>query len=131
MSAIPKSNTIEKIRSLMTTHTAVTEAKPAAPTSVAPPAPMKPLVFGPKPELLRPPLKADRYSVRLNPQEVQKIESIALEIHQRIGKRISMAEIFRIGLLRLGPNTPITADEVVAVRAMDRRRTGTPGIAIQ
>lgn len=66
-----------------------------------------------------------RYSVVVSPAEADKLNSLALELHHRLGKRVSMVELFRVALARINPNAPITGDELDAIRALDRRRVHT------
>jgi hypothetical protein len=117
------SNTQSQLRNLMAQHTATTYAKPvvASPTPVA-------VVTKALPQAVGLPTKAAlvgvRYTVRLSPSEITRLDAISLETHQRLGKRLTVSEVFRIGLARVGSNAPITAEELQGIRSLDRRRTG-------
>lgn len=56
-------------------------------------------------------------------KESDSIDAMTLEVHQRLHKRITVSDVIRIGLSRMGKNVPINDDEIEALRALDRRRS--------
>lgn len=127
-------DTRSQLRNLMSQHTAATFSRPnsaspasSTPANSLPAAPARdplpaasPARATSQPQSSR--VTGERYTVRLTPQEIQKLDSLTLEVHQRLGKRITLSDVLRIGLLRVSPTAPITADELTQLRATDRRR---------
>ena len=66
--------------------------------------------------------QGDRRTIRLSAQELDKVNRLTLETHQRIGERITTSDVLRIGLARVGQSAPITSDEIGTLRSTDRRR---------
>ncbi|HUO08139.1 MAG TPA: hypothetical protein VM008_07565 [Phycisphaerae bacterium] len=118
----------------MSQHTNRTFSKPAepAPQPIAAPVQDAAPRITPRP-MEEPPVRkarafGPRYTVVLSQSEGDKLNALALELHQRLGKRVTMIELFRIALARVNANAPITAEELAAIRALDRRRRA-PGRA--
>jgi hypothetical protein len=123
MSTTNKPNdTRAQLRSLMSQHTAATYAKPAPVSSVQLPTASRPIPIPAVPRVPQSVASRIRYTVPLSPKDVERLNTISLEAHQRLGKRLSISEIFRIGLARISSHAPITADELHAMRFLDERR---------
>lgn len=127
-------STASQLRSLMSQHTTRTFSRPAepAPQPMEVPPPAAAPRMTPR-SVEEPPVRkarafGPRYTVVLSPSEGDKLNALALELHQRLGKRVTMIELFRIALARVNANAPITAEELAAIRALDRRRRA-PGRA--
>jgi hypothetical protein len=65
---------------------------------------------------------AVRLSIRLLKADAERIDAIAFEVHQRLGKRITVTEVLKVGLARISGDAPITRDEMAKLKATDRRR---------
>lgn len=70
----------------------------------------------------RPSSITTRYSMRLMPAEVEKVNAVILEAMPRLGERVNFTDVLRIGLSRITPTSPIAAAELAALRPMDGRR---------
>lgn len=118
------SDTRDQLRRLMSRHTATTVAKPApviespkvAPRPVAPVQVKQPVVKSVA-------LPAAKVSARLSASDLTKIDRLILDAHQRVGERITVSDVLRIGLARVTGTSPISAAEIAALRANDGRRT--------
>jgi hypothetical protein len=146
------SDTRDQLRRLMSQHTAATVVRPIASPSVAassavrnvavdvpvhwngpgvsihapavapisaPPA--VPAVKTPKAQVSKT-ATGVRWSLRPDASELAKIDQMILEAHQRVGQRLTISDVLRIGLLRMTKTSPITAAEIAALRATDGRR---------
>jgi hypothetical protein len=61
-----------------------------------------------------------RFSLRLLPMELEKINSIIKTTMQNTGQRITLTDVLRTGLKRMGES--ISSAEVSALRSSDGRR---------
>jgi hypothetical protein len=115
-------DTRTQLKNLMSQHTAATYARPAAPIATPRPTsqPMAPLQR-------KAAAATERFTVRLLPIENQHVDTLTLEAHQRLGERITVSDLLRIGLSRIGANSPVTAEELAALRTKDRRRIRAAG----
>ena len=115
-------DTRAQLRHLITQHTAATFAKPAPVTPMPPPDVARPAFLPSAPQAPTPRSSRIRYTVPLSAHDVERLNAISLEAHQRLGKRLSISEVFRIGLARISSHAPITVDELQAMRFLDGRR---------
>jgi hypothetical protein len=122
-------DTRTQLRNLMSQHTAATYAKPSVPVAARDNAPIVAKAMTPATPTLpsKPVVASERYTVRLLPGEIEKVDALTLEAHQRLGERITVSDVLRIGLTRIGTNAPITADELAGLRSRDRRRHQAAG----
>ena len=115
-------DTRAQLRNLISQHTAATYSKPAIVTPIPTPAVARPAFMPSAPKAPNPASSRIRYTVPLSAKDVERLNSISLEAHQRLGNRLSISEILRIGLARISSHAPITADELHAMRFLDGRR---------
>jgi len=109
--------TRDQLRALMQTHVEKTAAAPTPLPRVATPAPQS------KPTLPVPLASSPgRQSLRLVATELEKINGIIHNTLQQTGQRITMTDVLRAGLSRVGTSVPITAEEIRVLRASDGRR---------
>jgi len=106
------STTSEQLRALMQTHTEMA----AAPVPAAPPTVVAPAVHE------KPTVSSTRYSLRLLPVEIAKINMIIKNTVLVAGERTTLTDVLRVGLGRLGESAQISAAELALLRAGDRRR---------
>jgi hypothetical protein len=118
-------DTRTQLRNLMSQHTAASQSRPSAPIPARNPAPVAAHQNAPATPLppSKPLASGDRCTVRLSLAEIAKVDTLTLEAHQRLGERITVSDVLRIGLIRVGTNAPITAEELAGLRSMDRRRS--------
>jgi len=102
----------------MQTHTEMAAAP--APVVVATPA-QAPVVSSSRPEVPAT-TASQRYSLRLVPTEIAKINSIIKNTVLVTGERTTLTDVLRVGLGRLGESAQISAAELALLRAGDRRR---------
>jgi hypothetical protein len=121
------STTSEQLRKLMQSHVELTANKrepppqsPAAmPAAQAGTARTKSLPVMPANDAL----VVTRYSLRLLDSEVAKINAIIHSALEHTGQRITLTDVLRVGLSRVGESSPITRAEIGVLRASDARRT--------
>jgi hypothetical protein len=120
-------NTAEQLRALMRSHiqnsTITSHSQPTVPTqkTLVSPAPV-PVAHSevlpvPKPAL------APRHSLRLLQTEISKINIIINSTMNMTGERITLTDVLRVGLGRLGEGAPISREEIDILRTTDGRRT--------
>lgn len=124
-----QAETRSQLRNLMAQHTAATYAKPAVKPAAAevPAVAARPAPTAPVPSAPRSLQTFGRYTVRLPKVEAAALDALILDAHMRLGKRVTVTDIFRIGLSRLGNHAPITADELSTLLSRDQRRSHTEG----
>jgi|GEM_PF-1354937 len=105
-----KQTTSEQLRALMQSHVE-TVAVPSQPVQT-------PTV----PTVSTPPHVQTRFSVRLLPTEIAKINSIIKNTVLITGERTTLTDVLRVGLGRMGDSTQISEAELTNLRASDRRR---------
>lgn len=110
-------DTTEQLRMLIAQH-AKTQAHEPVPVVVSPMS--KPEVSA---ERISPVNPNPRCTVRLSISELDRLDQIILQTHQEIGERITMSDVLRIGLKRVGSSTPISLHDVASLKTNDRRRT--------
>lgn len=133
-------DTRDQLRRLMTRHTAATVHPPLVPPAVkatparnvpsAPEAVREALPeVAPRaeatPQMASPAKKGgvgERCTLRLSGVELSKIDRLILETHQRVGERITVSDVLRIGLARVTAASPIAGSEIALLRASDGRR---------
>ena len=124
------STTTDQLRALMQNHVEVTAASSPANAPLTPVAAMtleqpavRPLA---RMKSDQPPVGkwpgSMRYSLRLLPTEIAKINGIVNVSLQKTGERITLTDVLRVGLKRLGDSAPISGAELVALRTTDGRR---------
>lgn len=136
------SDTRDQLRRLMSQHTAATvaarPANPAQSIAAVPPTPrsiaasvppatssVKPTLSAeskPSPTPKKTAASGDRCTLRLPASEIAKIDHLILETHQRVGQRMTVSDVLRIGLARITSSLPIAEAEIAALRASDGRR---------
>lgn len=136
----PTKNTSDELRALMQQHTAATFAKPAA-TPARPAAAMARVDSVPTPQRSAPASVAatatvapsasrvrpnDRCTVRLTPAELEKLDRLILWAHMNLGARLTLSDVLRIGLSRVGEDAPPASHEVEKIRSHDARRLRSP-----
>ncbi len=119
--------TREQLRLLMLRH-----ADAATPVDIKPAAEVAPVLASPPPAISAPArgndalekktIPSERCTLRLTQPELQKIDRQILEVHQRLGERITLSDILRIGLTRLTSQSPVDKSEILVLRASDGRR---------
>jgi hypothetical protein len=113
-----KPTTTDQLRALMKSHVEVA----AVPVIEVPQEPAKPATAKqdtiPAPAIPTP----ARYSLRLLPSEIAKINSIIKNTVQTISQRVTLTDVLRVGLRRLGESAPLSAAELAALRTTDGRR---------
>jgi hypothetical protein len=107
------STTTEQLRALMQTHAEIAAAP--APLSVSTPAIDTPS----KSEHAHAP---SRYSLRLLPAEIAKINTIIKNSVVLTSERTTLTDVIRVALARLSDSCSISQAEVAALRSTDRRR---------
>jgi hypothetical protein len=117
--------TLDQLRGLMRRHAETqgdTQPPPVNITAVA--TTPSPMILPTRSEPAIPKaIVHQRFTVRLNAAELAKLGSVVLTTHQKAGERITPTDILRIGLGRVGENSPISHTEIAALRATDARRT--------
>jgi len=68
-----------------------------------------------------------RYSLRLLSPEISKINSIIHNTLEQTGERVTLTDVLRVGIGRVGETSPISRHEIVFLRASDRRRNKAKG----
>ena len=63
-----------------------------------------------------------RFSLRLRPSELAKINAILNKTLEQTGQRLTLTDVLRVGLGRLGDSLPLPEAEIAALRATDSRR---------
>jgi len=125
----PTSNTAEQLRKLMNSHVenAAAMPEPVFKTTepVAAPQPANPPVS--KIISPTPPSVAARYSLKLLPAEISKINSIVQSTLEKTGERVTLTDVLRVGIGRVGESSPIARHEIVYLRKNDGRRTRDKG----
>ena len=116
--------TLAQLRGLMRHHTETQREAPPRPVTVTAVTTMPSTAVMVKPT--QPPapkaIVHERFTVRLNAPELARLGELVLTTHQRTGHRITPTDVLRVGLGRVGENSPITAAEISALRATDARR---------
>jgi hypothetical protein len=69
------------------------------------------------------PVLSPRYSLRLLPSELSKINMIINSTMNATGERVTLTDILRVGLGRLGEGAPISKEEINLLRSSDGRRS--------
>lgn len=130
----PPKNTNDELRALMQQHTAATFAKPAMTLARAAPTTARAETLPPRPapasataeptvlssvSRVRP---NDRCTVRLTPAELEKLDRLILWAHMNLGARLTLSDVLRIGLSRVGEDAPPASHEVEKIRSHDARR---------
>lgn len=125
----PTSNTAEQLRKLMNSHVENAATKPepvlkttevAAMPQPANPPPVK--IFS-----ATPPPAPTRYSLRLLSPEISKINSIIQTTLEKTGERVTLTDVLRVGIGRVGEASAIARHEIIYLRKHDGRRTKTKG----
>lgn len=123
------SNTAEQLRKLMNSHVENAAAKPAPvlKTTETIAAPQAAIPAAPKLVAATPPPVATRYSLRLLSPEISKINSIIQNTLEKTGERVTLTDVLRVGIGRVGESSPIARHEIVFLRKTDGRRTKAKG----
>jgi hypothetical protein len=74
-----------------------------------------------------PPPTPSRYSLRLLSPEISKINSIIQEALEQTGERVTLTDVLRVGIGRVGQSSPIARHEIIYLRKNDGRRTKPKG----
>ena len=129
--------TSDQLRALMRSHIETSAAipKPTAPapvmvkavniTSQGIPLPAANPIPQARPTPFRSPAAplSPRYSLRLLPPEILKINSIINATLHNTGERVTLTDILRVALGRLGDSSSIGPEEMKSLRSTDGRRT--------
>jgi len=122
-------NTADQLRALMRSHIQNSNFAPHT-APVITPAPKAPViattVAAPASQDIISPSNrtfSPRYSLRLLPAEISKINIIINSSMNATGERLTLTDVLRIGLGRLGEGTPIGKEEIDQLRVTDGRRT--------
>ena len=125
----PTSTTTEQLRKLMNSHVENAAAKPApvlkTTEAVTTPQPANPPTA--KIVSATPPSVAARYSLKLLPAEISKINSIVQSTLEKTGERVTLTDVLRVGIGRVGESSPIARHEIIYLRKNDGRRTKAKG----
>lgn len=118
--------TTDDLRRLMQKHSAALATPSPSDRPVTASAPASFVAAAPSSRISKPlpsaSTSSDRCTIRMSPQEFKCISEVILEVHQRIGLRLTTSDILRIGLARVGEGTPIMEAEVAILRGKDGRR---------
>jgi hypothetical protein len=125
----PTSNTSEQLRKLMQSHVEKAAAKPepALKTSEIISTPPVTVTETTKSAALVQIPSTMRYSLKLRSDELSKIGSIIHNTFEKTGERVTLTDVLRVGVGRVGESSPLTRQEIVYLRATDRRRTKAQG----
>ena len=67
-------------------------------------------------------LGIERFTVRLQPDEMDEVNEIIIQAIHDTRERITMTDVMRIGVKRIKASGPLSAAEIAALRATDSRR---------
>jgi hypothetical protein len=125
----PTSNTAEQLRKLMNSHVENAAAKPEPVLKTAEAVTASQPAFQPAAKLVSPAPQPSpaRYSLRLLAPEISKINSIIQETLEKTGERVTLTDVLRVGIGRVGESSPIARHEIVYLRKNDGRRTKAKG----
>ena len=125
----PTSTTSEQLRKLMQSHVENAAAKPE-PILKSPEAITqhpRAVITSAKPVATMPLPAATRYSLRLLAPEISKINSVIQNTLEQTGERVTLTDVLRVGIGRVGDSSPISRHELVLLRKTDGRRTKPQG----
>lgn len=124
----------EQLRGFMQRHSDVVASAPApilaVHESAQPPLEVTPTrskqTLASKPPKVLPaivPSAGIRFTVRIEDPELQSVNKVIGRALQELCQRITVSDVLRIGLSRVGEKSPITMGEIAALRATDGRRS--------
>lgn len=113
---------MNQLRALMQSQIEVAATPSSSPPIATAPQPPKTVTPPKEPPLVFAREAPTRYSLRLLPTEIAKINSIIKNTVQTTDQRITLTDVLRVGLGRLGESTPVSTAELAVLRTTDGRR---------